>query len=143
MEMINFAISVERVGDIICKDLLRLTEVKHKDRLNFSEAGRKELSNLHARVVTNIQLALNVLFSEDLDSARQLANEKKEMRQLEQRSHDRHMERLGDGNAQSIATSDIHLEVIQGVKEINSRFVTFAYPILARYGVLMSSRVSD
>ena len=143
MVLINFAISVERVGDIICKDLLRLTEVKHRDRVNFSESGRKELSNLHARVMANIQLALNVLISEDLESARQLANEKEEMRQLEQRSHDQHMERLGDGNEQSIATSDIHLEVIQGVKEINSRFVTFAYPILARYGVLMSSRVSD
>jgi phosphate:Na+ symporter len=142
MELTNFAISLERVGDVICKDLLRLTEVMHKDRLSFSENGRKELANLHDRVTVNIQLALNVMLSEDLDSARQLAEEKEEMRRLEQRSHDLHMKRLGTGNAQSIATSDIHMEVIQGVKEINSRFVSFAYPILDRYGVLMSSRVS-
>lgn len=142
MELTNFAISLERVGDIICKDLLRLTEVKHKERLQFSESGRKELSMLHARVMANIQLALNVLISEDLESARQLADEKEEMRRLEQRSHDRHMERLGEGNTQSIATSDIHIEVIQGIKEINSRFVSFAYPILGRYGLLMTSRVS-
>ncbi len=143
MELINFAISLERVGDIICKDLLRLSEVKHRERLRFSDSGRKELSGLHSRVMANIQLALNVLISEDLESARQLANEKEEMRQLEQRSHDRHMERLGSGNAESIATSDIHLEVIQGTKEINSRFVSFAYPVLARYGLLMTSRVSN
>ncbi|NKB54280.1 MAG: Na/Pi cotransporter family protein [Rhizobiaceae bacterium] len=143
MELINFAISLERVGDIICKDLLRLSEVKHKEHLRFSDSGRKELSGLHSRVMANIQLALNVLISEDLESARQLANEKEEMRQLEQRSHDRHMERLGSGNAESIATSDIHLEVIQGTKEINSRFVSFAYPVLARYGLLMTSRVSN
>lgn len=142
MELTNFAISLERVGDIICKDLLRLTEVKHREGLQFSDKGRKELLNLHTRVMDNIQLALNVLISEDLDSARQLVDEKEKMRRLEQRSYDRHMKRLGEGNTLSIATSDIHLEVIQGIKEINSRFISFAYPILARYGVLMSSRVS-
>lgn len=142
MELTNLAISLERVGDIICKDLLRLTEVKHREGLQFSEKGRKELLKLHARVMDNIQLALNVLISEDLESARQLVDEKEKMRRLEQRSYDRHMKRLGEGNALSIATSDIHLEVIQGIKEINSRFISFAYPVLARYGVLMSSRVS-
>ena len=67
MELINFTISLERVGDIICKDLLRLTEVKHKERLSFSESGRKEFSSFHARVMANIQLALNVMISEDLE----------------------------------------------------------------------------
>ena len=142
MELTNFAISLERVGDIISKHLLRLCEVKHAEGLNFSEAGRKELLSLHARVKANIQFAQNVLISEDLESATQLANEKEAMRRLEQRSHDRHMERLGSGNAESIATSDIHLEFIQGIKEINSRFISFAYPILARYGVLRESRIS-
>ncbi len=143
MELTNLAISLERVGDIICKDLLRLTEVKHREGLQFSDKGRKELLNLHARVMDNIQLALNVLISEDLESARQLVDEKEKMRRLEQRSYDRHMKRLGEGNKLSIATSDIHLETIQGIKEINSRFISFAYPILARYGVLLSSRVSQ
>ncbi|MEM7069901.1 MAG: PhoU domain-containing protein, partial [Pseudomonadota bacterium] len=136
-ELVNFAISMERVGDIICKDLLRLCETKHKRNLHFSEAGRKELTNLHSRVMTNMQLALNVLISEDLDSAKQLFDEKQAMRKLEQKSRDSHMQRLGKGNAESINTSDIHLEVIQGIKEINSRFISFSYPILAKYGMLM------
>ncbi len=138
LELMNFAISMERVGDIICKDLLRLCEVKHKERLEFSDAGRKELTNLHARVTTNMQLALNVLISEDLDSAKQLHDEKAAMRKLEERSRNSHMQRLGTGNEESIKTSDIHLEVMQGIKEINSRFISFAYQILARYGVLMN-----
>lgn len=142
MELSNFAISMERVGDIICKDLLRLCEVKHQEKLEFSEAGRKELTNLHARARTNMQLALNVLISEDLDSAKQLLGEKEAMRDLQRRSHDSHMKRLGKGNLESINTSDIHLEVIQGIKEINSRFIGFAYPILSRYGVQMKEPAS-
>ena len=132
----------ERVGDIISKDLLRLCDVKRRKGLQFSEEGRKELMTFHGRARTNIRLALNVLISEDLESATQLAGEKETMRQMERRSHDSHIRRLGTGNAQSIATSDIHIEAIQGIKEINSRFISFAYPILSRYGVLMESRVA-
>ncbi|MCB1385615.1 MAG: Na/Pi cotransporter family protein [Nitratireductor sp.] len=142
MELTNFAISLERVGDIISKDLLRLCDVKRRKGLQFSEEGRKELMTFHGRARTNIRLALNVLISEDLESATQLAGEKETMRQMERRSHDSHIRRLGTGNAQSIATSDIHIEAIQGIKEINSRFISFAYPILSRYGVLMESRVA-
>jgi len=143
MDLTNFAISLERVGDIIVKDLLRLTDVKHKNNLSFSEDGWNELTSLHARVMANMQLALNVLVSEDLDSARQLVEEKAKMRKLEQESHDRHIERLGKGTQDSIATSNIHLEIVRGLKEINSRFATFAYPILSKNGVLLESRLAE
>ena len=142
MELMNFAISMERAGDIICKDLLRLCEVKHDRKLQFSEAGRKEIANLHARVATNMQMALNVLISEDLESAKQLLLEKEAMRDLQQDSHDNHMKRLSKGYSESIDSSDIHLEVIRGIKEINSRFISFSYPILSRYGVLKNSDLS-
>ena len=132
-ELMNFAVGLERVGDIICKDLLRLCETKHRQRLEFSGAGRKELVKLHARVMTNMRLALNVLVSEDLESARQLRDEKAALRKLQQRSRNRHLKRLGEGNQESIGSSDIHLEVIQGMEEINQRFIGFAYPVLARY----------
>ena len=132
-ELMNFAIGLERVGDIICKDLLRLCETMRKQRLEFSDAGRKELVKLHARVATNMRLALNVLVSEDLESARQLRDEKAATRKLQQRSRNRHMRRLGEGKEESIRSSDVHLEVIQGLEEINQRFIGFAYPILKRY----------
>jgi phosphate:Na+ symporter len=81
--------------------------------------------------------------SEDVDSARQLVEEKELMRALEEQSHDAHLARLGQGSPQSIATSDIHLETIRALKEINSRFITFAYPILKKSGLLLDSRVAD
>lgn len=142
VELTSVAISLERVGDIISKELLPLTEEKHRRGLEFSEAGWKELTSLHARVITNMQLALNVLVSDDLETARKLVEEKAVMRKLERESHDKHMARLGSGTPESRASSDVHLETIRALKEINSRFATFAYPTLERRGILLDSRLS-
>ena len=95
MDLTGIAISLERVGDIITKDLLRLAGEMRKKKLTFSNEGWNELTRLHARVLANMQLALNVLVSEDVDSARQLVEEKEYVRALEEESHDAHLARLG------------------------------------------------
>jgi len=69
VELSNFAISLEAVGDIVSKSMLDLASRKHIDKLEFSEAGREELLKLHEQVLTNMQLALNVLVSGDRISA--------------------------------------------------------------------------
>ena len=79
----------------ITKDLLRLSGEMRKKKLTFSKEGWNELTRLHARVLANMQLSLNVLVSEDVDSARQLVAEKEFMRTLEEQSHDAHLARLG------------------------------------------------
>ena len=143
MELTNFAINLERAGDIVAKNLLNLTLQKHKRKLRFSDAGWRELNDLHAQVMVNIQLALNVLISEDLDSARQLIAEKDRMRALEHVSHERHLDRLRSGSEESIDSSDLHLETVRGLKEINSLFASIAYPILTKNGQLLETRLAD
>ena len=90
------------------------------------EGGWRELTDLHQRVLANIQLALNVLVSGDRESARQLVAEKDRMRDLERRSQDCHLKRLQTGTVQSIETSEIHLETIRALKQINSLFASVA-----------------
>ena len=92
--------------------------------------------------MANMQLALNVLVSSDLDSARQLVIEKERMRKLERLSHDRHLRRLQSGTPESIETSDIHLETVRALKEINSLLASVAYPLLTECGDLLESRLA-
>ena len=47
-----------------------------------------------------------------------------------------------DGKLESIETSDIHLEVVRALKEINSLLATVAYPILRQSGDLLDSRLA-
>jgi phosphate:Na+ symporter len=142
IELTDFAINLERAGDIVAKNLLVLTRELRDKGLRFSSDGWSELSGLHNRVMANMQLALNVLVSSDLDSARQLVVEKERMRKLERMSHDRHLKRLQSGLPQSIDTSDIHLEAVRALKEINSLMASVAYPLLTQSGDLLESRLA-
>ncbi|MEI9431960.1 Na/Pi cotransporter family protein [Mesorhizobium sp. Cs1299R1N3] len=142
IELTDFAINLERAGDIVAKNLLVLTRELRDKNLRFSRAGWSELAGFHNRVMANMQLALNVLVSSDLVSARQLVVEKERMRKLERLSHDRHLKRLQSGMTQSIDTSDIHLEAVRALKEINSLMASVAYPLLTQSGDLLESRLA-
>ncbi|MFU0504389.1 Na/Pi cotransporter family protein [Pseudaminobacter sp. NGMCC 1.201702] len=142
IDLTDFAINLERAGDIVAKNLLVLALEKRDQKLRFSQEGWSELTDLHDRVMTNMQLALNVLVSGNLESARQLVGEKDLMRKLERASHDRHLKRLQSGQVQSIETSDLHLETMRALKEINSLMAAVAYPLLKESGDLLESRLA-
>jgi phosphate:Na+ symporter len=141
-ELSSFAINLEYVGDAISKTLLKLAETRREQKLSFSPEGWRELNELHHRVMTNMQLALNVLVSKDRESARQLLTEKDAMREAERASYEQHLRRLQTGSVQSIETSNIHLETVRALKTINSLFASVAYPILSESGDLLDSRLT-
>ncbi|MFE0019170.1 Na/Pi cotransporter family protein [Mesorhizobium sp. NPDC059054] len=141
IELTDVAINFEYAGDIVAKNLLVLAAERAEKALQFSADGLRELDELHARVVENMQLALNVLISNDVASARQLVAEKERIRAMQRASHERHLSRLQSGKIESIETSDIHLEAVRAFKEINSLLVATAYPLLTRTGDLASSRL--
>jgi len=143
MDLTGFAINLELIGDIISRNLLKLADVKRDSDLVFSREGWRELTDLHQRVLANMQLALNVLVSGDRESARQLVEEKDHMRELEKQTHRKHLERLQNGSVKSIETSNLHLETVRALKEINSLFATVGYGILTESGELLGSRLAS
>jgi len=142
-ELSRFAINLEYVGDLIAKTLVHLAEVRRDKSLSFSKEGWEELCDLHHRVMANMQLALNVLVSKDRESARQLLEEKDQMRTAERLSYGQHLKRLQTGTQHSIETSDIHLETVRALKTINSLLASVAYPILSETGDLLDSRLAQ
>ena len=97
MRLSDFNIKLEHIGDIIERNLTRLATKRAEGDLEFSKEGWGEIVDLHARVVANMQLALNVLVSSDVESARELLSEKSAIRELERESSDRHLARLAAG----------------------------------------------
>ena len=141
VDAITFTTNLEHVGDIIDKNLLELAQKKARNRLSFSDEGWKELEAMHARVVDNMQLAIGVFMSGDLDPARQLLAEKEKLREVERAGSEQHFERLRSGRVQSIETSALHLDIMRDLKRINSHLTSVAYPILDAHGVLRHSRL--
>ena len=75
--------------------------------------------------------------------ARDLIEEKLIVRQLEQASTKRHMERLRNRTAESIETSEIHLDAVRDLVQINTLLTSVAYPILEESGELLDSRLAS
>lgn len=130
MQIFNFVINIEHIGDIIDKNLMDLAARKLKRKVVFSREGAQEIARLHARLVDNLQLSLTLFMSLDEDLAEQMLAEKKAFRDREREATERHLDRLRRGYAESIETSAIHLDLLRDFKRINSHITALAYTVL-------------
>jgi len=140
-EIIQFTINMEHVGDIIERLLLDVAERKIQHGLSFSAAGLQEISDLHGRLIGNLQLSVAVFLNGDLKSAQRLIAEKVTFRELEMRYAESHLLRLSENTPQSVETSSLHLDLLSDFKRMNSLFCSVSYPILESAGVLSKTRV--
>jgi phosphate:Na+ symporter len=143
IEILSFTTNLEHIGDIIDKNLMELAAKKIKNRWTFSAEGTAELKALHARVLDNLRLSMNVFASRDIVLARRLVAEKTVMREIEAKAADAHFARLREGRPESIETSTIHIDVIRDLKRINGHLTSVAYPILEAAGELADTRLKE
>jgi phosphate:Na+ symporter len=136
MEIASFAINLEHVGDIIDKNLCELAVKKSKRRYQFSAEGAAELVSFHKRVCESLRLAFSVFMRGDVEAARRLIRDKRELRSIELAAGERHFERLREGRAESIETSSLHLDILRDLKRIHSHICSVAYPVLEDAGEL-------
>jgi phosphate:Na+ symporter len=140
-ELLGACVKLEQVGDIIVRNMLALVQKKMDRKLKFTDEGWLELSNFHAKVLTNARMAFNVLVSRDRETAHQLVLEKDHLRDLEKQSSERHFRRLREGTIRSVETSSIHLDTIRDLKQVNSLLAAMAYPVLEEQGLLNTTRL--
>jgi phosphate:Na+ symporter len=142
-EIISFAINLEHVGDIIDKSLRELISKKVRNRLTFSAEGAEEIAGLYARTGENLRIAQSVFISRDARLARRLMQEKVEVRRVEQRSSELHLQRLRDGRIESLQSSTVHLDLMRDLKRINAHIISVAHPVLEELGELKESRLQE
>ena len=142
-EIMAFTINLEHVGDIVEHIVDDMEEKKFSKGRSFSDAGMKEIEELHARLMSTLRLALNVFLNGDLRSAQMLVAQKVEFRDLERAYAGTHLDRLAWQTPESIETSSLHLDIINDFKRINSHFCAVAYPILEEAGVLAPTRLRE
>jgi phosphate:Na+ symporter len=142
-EIMSLTINLEHVGDLLERILQDLRDKKIAPRLSFSEAGMKEIAELHELLVANLRLGMSVFLNGDVKSAQQLLAEKERFRDLERAYHDSHLDRLSGMTVQSIETSSLHLDLISDMRRINSFFCSTAYPVLEQAGKLRKSRLME
>ena len=140
-ELLAACVKLEQVGDIVVRNLLMHVRKKAKHGLSFTADGWTELVRFHAAVMATAHLAFNVLVSRDVETARQIVEEKDRLRDLEKASSRSHFDRLSEGAPRSLETSTIHLDTIRDLKQVNSLLAAIAYPLLEERGLLRDSRL--
>src|SRR5262249_43210659 len=133
-EVTSFTTNLEHIGDIVDKNLMELAQKKIKSQIRFSADGEAELVRFHGRVVESLKLALGVFMSGDVKIARQLLDEKVQVRDAERTAAENHFARLREGRPESIASSALHLDVLRDLKRIHSHICAVAYPVLESAG---------
>ncbi len=139
--IIDYAINLEHIGDIIEKGLTEQVRKKIDNGLKFSEDGYQELTTLFNLTIDNLRIAQTIFVTRDADLARHLMEVKVDVRHMEKRSSERHLERLRDGRTDSLQTSSLHLDILRDLKRINAHIVSVAHPILDESGLLTESRL--
>ncbi|MDR7144307.1 Na/Pi cotransporter family protein [Rhizobium sp. BE258] len=141
--IIDYAINLEHIGDIIEKGLLPQVTKKASLGLKFSEDGYEELKKLFHLTIDNLRIAQTIFVTRDFKLAKQMMEVKVEVRRMEKQSSERHLERLRDGRADSLQTSSLHLDMLRDLKRINAHIVSVAHPIMDEHGLLIESRLKD
>ncbi len=141
--IIDYAINLEHIGDIIEKGLAPQVTKKASLGLKFSEDGYEELKTLFHLTIDNLRIAQTIFVTRDFKLAKQMMEVKVEVRRMEKQSSERHLERLRDGRADSLQTSSLHLDMLRDLKRINAHIVSVAHPIMDERGLLIESRLRD
>ena len=141
MQILTFSTNLEHIGDIIDKNLMEMASKKIRNQDNFSRQGFSEISDLHHRVMDNMNLAQNVFMTGDVKMARKLFEEKVVLRNQEMMAAESHFKRLSQGVAETIATSSLHLDILRDLRRINSYVSLIAYPILEEANELKTTRL--
>jgi phosphate:Na+ symporter len=122
--------NLENIGDIVDKNLMELARKRLYQSRRFSESGWAEILEFHGLVSKNLERALAAFAANDRALAQEVLDQRPLMRQREREMRESHLNRLRSGLAESLETSEIHLDVLTNLKRISSHVSSLVFPIL-------------
>ena len=129
IQILYAANDFEHVGDI----LMTVGQIARKvdlDALEFSEAGLTELTELYRRVRVNFDRALRAFETGEAAIATEVIKEHPWIQRQEKEYRYNHFERIQEGNPKTIASSSIHLDLIEALLRIDGHTINLAQGVL-------------
>lgn len=116
--MISIANDMERMGDLIHRNIMPLIEKKRQLEIDFSEEGKEELLIYHQKVYRQIDLLREAFAETNLKKANDIMTSERKYLDLEQQYRARHLERIRQQHKKSIETHEVHMELMDIFKQI-------------------------
>ena len=116
--MISISDDMERIGDLIHRNMVPLIAKKKLLEIDFSDEGKEELLIYHQKVCRQIDLLEEAFAETNLDKARDIMASERTYLDLEDQYRVRHLERIRRQNKKSLETHEIHMELMDLLKQI-------------------------
>jgi phosphate:Na+ symporter len=129
-EITALAINLEQVADIVERLLVRIERRNIAANKQFSSAGLREIGELYALTLANLDLAMSVFMHRHLAAAHSLVAAQRRYGQHVRNCSHTHLARLADGTPESIETSSQHLDLISDLERINFHICAIASTVL-------------
>ncbi|OYT13839.1 MAG: sodium:phosphate symporter [Bacteroidetes bacterium 4572_114] len=117
--LISIVGDMEAIGDIIHRDMFPLIAKKRALKIDFSNEGHEEIIVYHAKIYKQL-MRLEATFSEHkFKKAQKIVSKEVKYADLEAEFKIKHLERLKEEKKESIATHEIHMELMDHLKQIS------------------------
>ena len=116
--MISIVQDLESIGDLIHRNMMPLIAKKKKLSFDFSDEGKEEILIYHRKVVKQIERLQEAFSEADPDVALRIMKKERKYIDLESRYRAKHFERLVLEKEQSVGTHEIHMELMDLMKQV-------------------------
>lgn len=116
--MISITSDMESIGDIIHRNLVPLIAKKRNLCVDFTEEGKEELMIYHQKVCNQITLLEEAFAELNPEKAKEIMAGEKKYLDLESQYRIRHLERVLYKRKESSETHEIHMELMDMMKQI-------------------------
>lgn len=116
--MISIVKDMESIGDIVHRNLRNLVIKKQSLQYDFSNEGKEELAIYHQKVCKQIRLLKEAFAEKDLEKAQRIMVKERKYLDLELQYRARHLDRLVREKAESVATHEVHMELMNLMAQI-------------------------
>jgi len=128
--LLSIVKDLESIGDIVEKNLTPLINKKRQLRENFTRVGRGELEAFHLKIVKQIARCEEAFENLDPGRAKRVIDKESQYMALENELRQTHFERICEDVTSSVATHEIHMEIIDLLNQINVHTAGVARTIL-------------
>ena len=116
--MVSIVNDMENIGDIIHRNMIPLIAKKKKLHFDFSEEGKEELLIYHGKVSKQIRLLQRAFKEINPKLAFSIMKKERKYLDLESQYRARHLKRIIMQKQDSVATREIHMELMDLMKQI-------------------------
>jgi phosphate:Na+ symporter len=131
--MLSIAKSMESIGDVIKKSMVPLILKKGELNFDFSEEGKKDIEVIHRKVLKQLNRLQEGFEEKDIQKARKIIRKESDYLYSEQDFIKDHLKRVFEHREASVATHELHMDIMECLRQINYYIVDIAISLTRSY----------